>query len=290
MSTTAATTRNRPWALLLPGLIVLVAVYLLPMLWVVRMSVNRFAGGGRIEQTVTLDSFAAVLTDPYYLRVAGTTLLVGVLTALFTVVLAYPVALFLARTSSRFRGVLLLLAITPMLVSAVARTYGWMVILGPSGLISTLAQTLGLSDRPVTIAYTVGGVVIAMVQIFLPYAVLALVSGFGRLSSDLEDAAGSLGANRWNRFARVTLPLTAPGLLSAALLVFILSISAYVTPRLIGGGRVPVLAAEIYMQATNQLNWPVASALSILLILIFGVALFGSQLVQRSLERRVSGL
>jgi putative spermidine/putrescine transport system permease protein len=264
------------WWLIVPGLVILGFSYFTPMLWVLRMAFNRFIGG-----TLTLDSFADVFTDPYYLRVAGTTLALGCWVAVLTVVVAYPLALFLARTTSKYKGLLTMFAIAPMLVSSVARTYGWMVVLGNQGLINTLLGGLGLTDRPIQLANNFTGVVIALVQIILPYAVLAMSSGFGRLDANLEQAAASLGANRFTRFRRITLPLTLPG---------VLTISAYVTPRLIGGGRVFVLAAEIYDQATNQLNWPLAAALSMVLIVIFGAAISLYQILQKRVEKRVSGL
>nr|WP_269327647.1 ABC transporter permease [Kineosporia mesophila] len=253
------------------------------------MAFNRFIGGGGIEITFTVDSFADVFTDPYYLRVAWTTVKLGLLVSVVTVIVAYPLSLFLVRTTSRFRGLLTILAIAPMLVSSVARTYGWMVVLGNQGLLNSVLKGLGLTDTPVQLANQFSGVVIALVQIFLPYAVLAMTSGFGRLDDTLEQAAASLGAGRITRFLRVTLPLTLPGVLTGLLLVFVLSISAYVTPRLIGGGRVFVLASEIYDQATNQLNWPLAAALSLVLVVVFGVAVTVFGLLQRRVERWVSG-
>ncbi|GLY03791.1 polyamine ABC transporter permease [Actinoplanes sp. NBRC 101535] len=277
------------WGLLLPGLGVLLFAYAMPMLWVLRMAFNRFTGGGGIEITLTLDSFADVFTDPYYLRVAWTTVKLGLLVAAITVLVAYPLALFLVRTTSKWRGLLTILAIAPMLVSSVARTYGWMVVLGNQGLLSAVLTGLGLTDTPPQLANQFAGVVIALVQIFLPYAVLAMTSGFGRLDATLEQAAASLGAGRITRFLRVTLPLTLPGVLTGLLLVFVLTISAYVTPRLIGGGRVFVLASEIYDQATNQLNWPLAAALSLVLVIVFGIAVTVFGLLQRRVERWVSG-
>ncbi len=277
------------WLLVVPGCALLIFAYLMPMLWVIRMAFNRFTGGGQIENTFTLATFAGIVSDPYYFKVAGRTVEVGVLVAIPTVVVAYPVALFLTRLQSRHRGILTALAIVPMMVSSVTRTYGWMVILGNQGLLTSLLHLFGVAQPPV-LANSVSGVVVAMVQIFLPYAVLSMVSGFGRLDPRVEEAASSLGAPGWVRFWRVTVPLTAPGLITAVVLVFVMSISSYVTPRLIGGGRVYVLASEIYDQATNELNWPLAAALSVVLIILFGIAVTLAQIVQRRVERWVSGL
>ncbi len=283
-------THVRTIALLLaPGVAALLIGYVLPMIWVLRMSVNRGLPGGGIEQTFTTHSFVSVLTDRFYWDVALETVRLGLVVAVLTVLVSYPVALFLARTTSRYKGLLTALAITPLLVSGVARTYGWMVVLGNQGLVNGTLDTLGLVDRPIQLSNNFTGVVIALVQIFMPIAILVMISGFGRLDQTVEQAAASLGANRWRVFTRVTLPLSLPGVTSAGLLVFVLAISAYVTPRLIGGGRVFVLATEIYDQATNALNWPVAAALSLLLFAIFGVAIAGYQVLQRRVERRASG-
>lgn len=284
-ATVAGTVRPRrdrtvPW-LLAPGVVAMLATYVLPLLWVLRMSVNRSLPGGLIEQAVTLDSYLNALGDPYVWRVIGNTVLLGAMVTGATVVLAYPLALFLSRTTSSWRGLLLALAVAPLLTSSVARTYGWMVILGDSGIVNGGLRALGWLDRPLPLANNMTGVVIALTEIFMPYAVLAMVSGFGRLDRELEHAAASLGAGPVTVFRRVVLPLTLPGVVTSGLLVFVLAISAYVTPRLIGGGRVFVLATEIYDQATNTLNWPLASALSVLLLVLFGAVLLIYQRLRR---------
>jgi putative spermidine/putrescine transport system permease protein len=129
------------------------------------------------------------------------------------------------------------------------------------------------------------GVTIGLVEIFMPYAILAMISGFGRLSPQLEEAAGSLGASKLQVFTRVTLPLSLPGILTAFLLVFVLSISTFITPRLLGGGSVQVLATEIYDQTTGLLNWPFAAALSVILLILFGLIIA----VYQRLTKKIGG-
>jgi len=123
------------------------------------------------------------------------------------------------------------------------------------------------------LANNLTGVTIGLVEIFMPYAILVMISGFGRISNQLEEAAGSLGASKLNVFTRITLPLSLPGVLMAFLLVFVLSISTFITPRLLGGGVVQVLATEIYDQATGLLNWPFSAALSMILLVLFGTVI-----------------
>ena len=209
----------------------------------------------------------------------------GVLVTVLTVVVAYPVALFLARSTSRFRGLLIALAVAPLLTSQVVRTFGWLVLLGDGGVVNGVLLETGLVGTPLRLANNYTGAVIALVEILMPYAILAMLAGFGRISADLEQAAGSLGANRWKVFRRVTLPLSMPGVLTAALLVFVLTISSFITPSLVGGGRVFVLATEIYTQAKLTLNWPLAAALSMLLLVLFSVLIAAYLRAVRRLER-----
>ena len=253
--------------LLLPGLLALGVSFIAPMLWLLRASFSTSALGG--GDSWSLDKYSEILTDPFYWRVAGNTLTYGISVAAFAVVLSYPLALFLARTQSRWRGILTALAIAPLLTSGVVRTYGWMVILGDQGVINGTLQMLSLTQAPLRLANNLTGATIAMIEIFMPYAILAMLSGFGRLNSQLEEAAAMLGANRLMVFLRIVLPLSLPGVLTAALLVFVLTISSFVTPRLMGGGRVFVLGTEIFSEATVTLNWPLAAALAVLLLILF---------------------
>ncbi|WP_420824707.1 ABC transporter permease [Streptomyces spiramenti] len=253
------------------------------------MAFNEPLPGGAIRQTLTLGTFADVLGDGHYWRVIWQTVELGVLVTVFTLLLSYPLALFLARTTSRWRGLLIALAVTPLLISSVARTFGWMAILGNQGVVNKTLQSIGVTDTPIQLANNLTGVVIASTEIYMPFAILVMISGFGRLDPELERAAASLGAGRPAVLRRVVLPLTLPGVLTAGLLVFVLSLSGYVTPRLIGGGRVFVLATEIYDEAITSLNWPVAAVLSIVLLVLFGLVIVVYTRLQRFVERRILG-
>ncbi|MCL2893190.1 ABC transporter permease [Brenneria tiliae] len=269
--------------LLLPGLLALGVTFLAPLLWLMRASLSpsAFSGG---DSAWTLASYQSIVLDPFYWRVAGNTLALGLGVSAAAVALSYPVALFLVRSTSRWRGVLTALAVAPLLTSMVVRTYGWMVLLGDKGVINSLLLWLSLIEFPLKLTNNALGAGIALVEILMPYAILAMLSGFGRLNRQLEEAASTLGANRWQIFYRIILPLSLPGILTAALLVFVLSISAFVTPRLMGGGRVFVLGTEIFSEATVTLNWPLAAALSFILLLLFGGIIFLYQRALRSVE------
>jgi putative spermidine/putrescine transport system permease protein len=278
---------SRRWLLiqlLAPTTLALVVFFVLPLLWLFRASFDRGLDSGVIESAFTLENYQEFLTDRFYQQELLRTLRLGVVITALTLVATYPIALFLARTQSRWRGLLVALAIAPLLTSTVVRTYGWLVILGNDGLVNGALVGIGLIDQPLRLINDEIGVVIGLVEILMPYMALGLLSGFGRINPDVEEAAMSLGANPLRTFWRVTLPLSLPGIATGVLLVFVLTISSFVTPQLLGGGRVFLMATEIYDQATYTLDWPFAAAISFLLLLLFGVVIALYTRVLRRLE------
>jgi putative spermidine/putrescine transport system permease protein len=274
--------RGTVLALTVPGLLGMLVSFVLPLVYLLRMSLKTGDSSGMIEDTVSFHSYAQFLTDGYYWKMAWDTLLLGLVVTFFAILVSYPIALFLVRTESRFKGVIIALDIAPLLTSSVVRTYGWIVLLGNQGVVNKTLQATGLTDHPLALVNNKVGVYISLVEIMMPYMILALLAGFGRFSTDLEHAAASLGANRWKVFWRVVWPLSMPGVLTGALLVFVLTISSFITPRLVGGGRVFLLATELYDQATATLNWPFAAAISFILLALFGFVIV---IYQRALRR-----
>lgn len=271
-------------ALVIPGLLGMLVSFVLPLAYLIRMSLKTGDSSGLIKDTVSLNSYGKFVTDGYYWKMAWDTLLLGVVVTFFAILVSYPIALFLVRTESRFKGILIALAIAPLLTSSVVRTYGWIVLLGNQGVVNETLQATGITDRPLALVNNTIGVYISLVEIMMPYMILALLAGFGRFNTDLEHAAASLGANRWKVFWRVVWPLSMPGVLTGALLVFVLTISSFITPRLVGGGRVFLLATEIYDQATVTLNWPFAAAISFILLGLFGSVIVFYQRAIRRIE------
>jgi putative spermidine/putrescine transport system permease protein len=265
--------------LLLPALALLALAYVLPMAEVVRIGLNEPSRIGVTDGTFSLQPLVQAVADPFYWGVIVRTAVMGLATALLTTVIAYPIALLITVAGPRVRGLLLLLAIAPMLTSSVARSFGW-VMLSNQGLVNTVLTELGM-ERPLQMIGTMGAIVVALAEIFLPYAVLGMVSGFGRISPTLEDAARTLGARPLAVFRKVTLPLSMPGVIVSLILVFVLSISSYVTPRILGGGQVFVLGTEIFDEAKVTLNWPLAASLSLVLLVLFAAFTGVSALIRR---------
>ena len=255
------------WLLSAPALLVLALAFLWPMLGLFRISLNRTAETGAMETALTAETYAKVTGDPYYWGLAWDTLVLSAGASAIAAALALPVVLLIRRVSPRWRAPLALMAVSPLLISGTARVVGWRAILGDLGLINVALGWLGLTSAPVPLINNWTGVWIGLVESLMPYAVLVLIAGLGRLDPRLEEAAATLGAGRIRTFLRVTLPLAAPALGGAFLLGLVLGISAFITPRLMGGGRVFTVATEIYDQALTTVDWPVAAVLAMLLLL-----------------------
>jgi putative spermidine/putrescine transport system permease protein len=260
-------------ALLLPMAIINFVAFVLPVIRLGMISFIESRSGGVLTSNYTLENYLDFFTDSFSFELVSNSLILGFGVTLITLCCAYPIALFLHRVSPKWRNMLFVITVSPLLVSSVVRTYGWMVILGDQGVFNGILMSSGIIDSPLRLTNNTLGVFIGMVEVLIPYMALSLIAGFGRLENVYEEAAASLGANRWTRFRRVILPLTAPGIALGCLLCFVLSISSFITPKLLGGGRVFLLATEIYDQAVIQLEWPTAAAISVIVLIIFGLAL-----------------
>ena len=258
-------------ALLAPIALVNAAGFLLPVLNLARMSFYEVEPTGAMREVYTLATWAKMITDSFYGELLVNSITVSLGITLLTLICSYPIALYLHRSSGTWKTILLVLVISPLLTSAVVRTYGWIAILSDSGLVNNGLTALGLA--PVRLMFNQVGVVIGLTEILMPYMILALLAGFGRLDPRVEEAASTLGAPPFTIFRRIILPLTLPGIALGCLLCFVLAVSSFITPKLLGGGRVFLLATEIYDQAIVTLNWPLAATLSLIVLGVFGGAL-----------------
>lgn len=256
---------------LLPMAIVLTVVFAIPVGGLGLLSFHEMVGPAQIGSAVTLANYRAFLTDPFFLTILLDTFGLGFAVVGCCLVIAYPVAYFLARLQSRFRGLLLFLVVSPLLVSAVVRNIGWFPILGDQGLVNWLLLSLGLIRAPFKLMSNFTGVVIGLVHALLPFMLLTMTTVIQRIEPELEEAAANLGAGPLQRFWRVLLPLSLPGALAGSLLVFTMAISAYTTPAILGGNRVLVMATYIAQQFRTVLDYPAGATAASVLVLTVGM-------------------
>lgn len=252
-------TRKEPWLLLLPAIALLAIGFVTPVAGMLLMSVQSPAGG------LTWDNFDRLFASAYHLEAAWRSLRLGVAQTIITLVIAIPLSYIMARAGSRVRSFLLIVVILPLMTSVVVRTFGWVVLMGPSGILMDIPGLSLLVQGTQGFLGTEAGVVIAMVQVLLPFAVLSILGVISGVRPQLEEASRTLGAGFWRTLWHVVLPLSVPGIVAGASLVFVLSVSSFITPRFIGGAQIPVFAQTIYVDATTNLNWPFAAAQAVLL-------------------------
>ena len=253
------------WLLILPGIMAMLTLFIIPLSQLAITSIFDAPAGETLRPTLT--HYIRFLSNPHYQNLLMRTLSMGAVVSIITLVLGYCLAYGIARTEPKYKTMLMLLVVLPLLTSAVIRSFGWIISLGRFGFINGLLVSLGLIKEPLSLLYTMNGVIIALVHILLPFMVLVLYSVIDKLDRNIEDAALSLGASPVKAFFLVTLPLTKPGILAGTLLVFSLAISFFITPAMIGGPTLQVMATEIYDQALHVLDWPFASAIAIILLI-----------------------
>ncbi|HME97901.1 MAG TPA: ABC transporter permease [Methylomirabilota bacterium] len=276
-------TRGGGGRLLAPALVLLTVAFVVPVAMLVPTSVRPYVPLVGITSGFTARHYVKLLTDSYYLEIIGRTLALGLTVTCSTLIVGYPLAFFLARTSSRWRNWLTILVVFPLLLNLVVRTFGWIALLAQNGLVNQALQALGLVESPVKLIFNFAGLLIGLTHIFLPFMVLVLIGAIQNIPRDVEDAARVLGASWGSAFLRVTLPLSAPGILSGSILVFVLTISALVTPRLLGGPTYQVMSTLIYDEFLSRLNWPAGSAQSLLLtVMVLALVYLSGRLARRT--------
>jgi putative spermidine/putrescine transport system permease protein len=252
-----------------------------PLLFMFPTSLLLYTPGVGIGSEWTLENYIQIATDSYYHKVILRSIGMAFTVTLATIVIGYPLAYFLARTNSRIRNWLILLVIFPMLLNLVVRSFGWIALLSKNGLINEALISVGIIDVPLKLIFNLTGLIIGMTHIFLPFMVLLVMGAIQNIPDDLEEAAAVLGGNSARVFFSVIFPLSVPGLLSGGILVFILSISALVTPRLLGGPTYKVISTLIFDEFMQLLNWPAGSALAFVLSFIALVVIWLSGVITR---------
>jgi ABC-type spermidine/putrescine transport system permease subunit I len=243
----------------LPLLLVMVVAFNVPILMMLAWS---------IDPADPLAYYAQIIERPVYAKVLGNTFRIALIATVVCVVLGYPLAYWMRGLSHGRQLVALSLVVLPFWVSILVRTYAWIVVLGNDGLINRSLQWLGLTADPISFLYNELGVVIGTTNILLPFLVLPLFAAMVRLDERLLQAAASLGASRRTIFWRVFFPLTLPSLAAGAILVFILTLGFFITPAILGGGRVPMIANMLDLLINRLPRWELAAAISTVLLIL----------------------
>ena len=228
---------------------------------------NQGSDGGYSIYT-TFDNFLYLFQDSLYFVTYLNSVKLAFIATLFTLLIGYPIAYGIARSPQPTRNILLLLVVIPFWISFLLRVYSWMGILKTNGLINGFLLWLGVIDQPLELLYTDTAVYIGMVYSYLPYMILPLYANLVKLDIRLLEAASDLGAKKWQGFVDVTLPLSMPGIIAGCLLVFIPAIGEYVIPALLGGADTLMIGRVLFDEFFLNRDWPVASAVAIVLLLL----------------------
>ena len=246
-------------ALLGPALLFYVLFFVAPHFYVLWSSMTPY-------KTVSFAAYSNFFSDSTSLVILWRTVRLSFWTTFGTLLIGYPIALYLSQSWRKGRTIVTFAVIAPMLVSAVARSYGWIIILGSNGLLSRLMAVLHFNG-PDHLLYTEPGLVVALIHVFLPFMTLAIAGSLQQIHPSLPRAARIHGASRTRTFIEVILPLSMPGVTAGAAIVFCLTASAFVTPALVGGTTIPMMSYLIYNDAIMLLDWPAAAAAAIILLI-----------------------
>jgi putative spermidine/putrescine transport system permease protein len=276
--------RALPYLLTAPALLLFVGVVLAPLAMTVVLSFNDWSMTRGIVPVFTWKNWREVFGDGYYYGIFFRTLRTAAIVTLITAVFGAPEAYVLNRMRNPWKGLFLVVALAPLLISVVARTLGWALLFGgETGLINKSLLGLGLIAAPIPFMFTETGVIIALSHVLIPFMVLAVWAALQRLDPQVENAARSLGAGPAVALYRVVLPQIMPGLLSGAIIVFALAASAFATPAIIGGRRLKVASTLAYDEFLNTLDWPLGATVATLLLIALVAIIVGSN---RLIERR----
>jgi len=227
-----------------------------------------WAAHGLSRIHVTLDNYLFLFEDRYYATIYLNSIKMAAVSTLLCLLLGYPMAYFIARQPERRRSRLLLAVILPFWISFLLRVYAWIGLLNQNGVINQLLQWTGLTDHPIHMIYNDFSVYLGIVYSYLPFMILPLYSTLENLDADLRDAAADLGAKPWQVFLTITLPLSAPGIVAGCLLVFIPAIGEFIIPALLGSSETLMIGRALWDEFFINRDWPVASAVSVVLLLI----------------------
>jgi ABC-type spermidine/putrescine transport system permease subunit I len=246
----------------MPAVLAILIVVFLPIFWLSSLSFYNAAG------ELSTENYARIFESALYRRTFVVTFQISIAVTVICILLGYPLCYLLTKVKDRTAAILMIFVLVPFWTSVLVRTYAWLVLLQRNGIINSSLMSLGLIEEPLQLAHNLTGSIIGMVHIMLPFLILPLYATMRNIDTDLVRAAVGLGSSPRGAFWRVFFPMSLPGLFAGIVLVFILSLGFFVTPALLGGGRVQMLAQRIESTITIYSNWGAASALGVVLLLL----------------------
>lgn len=259
-----------PWLLLSPALGAVALLLLVPLGFIVVYSFWLRTATGADQVGFFLENWTEALTDPFYRDILLSTLRIGAISTALCALLGYVPAYFIARTTMRDKSLLLVLLMLPFWISYIIRTMSWINILGVSGALNSALMALGVIGEPLRMLYNEATVILGLVHFLLPFMILNIYVSLEGIDDNLLDASRSLGAGEFATFREVTFPLSLPGLAAGGLLCFVLGAGTYITPLVLGGPTDAMFANLVFEAIVTQLNWPLGSALSLVLLAVLG--------------------
>ncbi len=251
-----------------PALLLVMVILVIPVGWLFYVS---FIGA---DGQFSLENYQRMIDRKSYARIFITTFQISLLTTALCVLIGYPLAYFMSQLPTRIANLCLITVLLPFWTSLLVRTYAWLVLLQKKGLVNDWAIGLGLWDEPIKIVHNMTGTLIGMVHIMLPFLILPVYSAMRAIDTDLLKAASNLGASPRRAFWSVFFPLSTPGLFAGALMVFVLCLGFFVTPAVLGGGKVIMVSMKIVSNIELFVNWGAASALGVVLLVLTGGVLW----------------
>ena len=264
----AANERLTFFGLTVPYLLMVTALIVIPVGWLFYLS---FIGR---DGSLSFENYERMMKSKAYIRIFLTTFKISILTPIICAAIGYPLAYFMSQLSRKWANICMIGVLIPFWTSLLVRTYAWLVLLQKKGLLNNMAIEMGLISEPIKIVHNTTGTLIGMVHIMLPFLILPLYANMRAIDKDALKAASSLGATPTRAFWTVFFPLSLPGLLAGLLIVFVLCLGFYVTPAILGGGRVIMAAMKISSNIELYFSWGAASALGVVLLVVTGIILF----------------
>lgn len=270
--------KNIPYLFLLPGIVLLIFFLFLPLLSILWPTV--------FPEGFSLSSYLSFFQDEYYMEILIRTIRIAIVATIVCIILGVPTAYFISRCEAKWKGILIAISIFPMLTNSVVRSFAWINILGKNGVINNFLLGIGLIEEPIGMLYTEFSVLIGTIYLFLPIMIMTLVGVMDHIDNDMMEAAESLGASKLKAFIKIVLPLSVPGIITGAVLVFTGALTAYTTPQLLGGNKSLVLATLIYQRAMSLNDWVGAGVIAFIMILITLLVMKGLNFIAARIDKR----